>query len=563
MPPERPTAKEIDEKVFHYLHTIWRDTHANMEDNDTYIDLSYNVWDRDDQRKSRGQFRPSTPKNIVNHASDQFLAHIPDVNRDPIDVDKDESEEDSNNVAVGLKHVMMDAARRAVKGNPWKQTGKYFSAHGYGVLELALDFTGPREDRRFPGFWNPVRLEALHPSRVLMDPDEKIPTFATKRFTMNLKQLKALLRQKHASIVDEFDPKNRAPWEDVALYLDWDMDWVTLKEPGERILYQQRNTWGLVPYLGVYAGFGMEKTSMATNDASFLAEGILQPVKGSIKMQAQGMTAKHYSLMDSIYAPYGSENPDAMLQSLDTGAILPGREDEYWKLRVQELPRNLFEAGRETDRDIERGTMSPSLFGENRPGVTTVGQTAIENDTAMRKFSGPSQQVEFMATTIGSWILRLVDKLPQLKGGIGANGHAITRGDIGHRYHCDIGFPVLNQAMELQLREVALREYELELLSDQTYWETKSRLEDPSLERKRLNQQRVRRSPAVIARMVAAEAEAMDEMDAEDAAALRQDIEGQENAGINNGVNGTQQAAQPLRQPLSDNFVRPKRIDIP
>ena len=90
MPPERPTAKEIDEKVFHYLHTTWRASHANWADNDTYIDLSYNVWDDEGQRKTRGQFRPSTPKNIVNHASDQFLAHIPDVNRDPIDVDKDE-----------------------------------------------------------------------------------------------------------------------------------------------------------------------------------------------------------------------------------------------------------------------------------------------------------------------------------------------------------------------------------------------------------------------------------------------------------------------------------------
>jgi hypothetical protein len=112
----------------------------------------------------------------------------------------------------------------------------------------------------------------------------------------------------------------------------------------------------------------------------------------------------------------------------------------------------------------------------------------------------------------------------------------------------------------MQRRELGLREYEIGLKSDEDYWEEDARAENVALRRQRLRQQRIRQHPAIDSRLIAAEAAAMDEVDAEDVEALRAAAqEGQ--LPLTQPPAGAQEVARPLRQPLSENVARPARID--
>jgi hypothetical protein len=188
-----------------------------------------------------------------------------------------------------------------------------------------------------------------------------------------------------------------------------------------------------------------------------------------------------------------------------------------------------------------------------------MGEAALQNDIQMRMFSAPSQQEEYLISIIASWILQLVARLPQLKGGIGARGHVLKKADIGRFFHVDVTFPVLNMAMQMQLREMALREVEMGGLSWLSYWEDYALIEDTSREETRLLQQRVKNHPSILARDAAATAEAMDDIDGEDVAAIRGDAE-EGNLPAIRPPEGPQNA-RPIRDNINNNIFKPARID--
>ena len=557
---ERPSGQEIDDKI-EYLTRVWRDSRTNWADTDTYIQLEFEVWKKE-QAANRGEFHPSTAHNIINHASDQNLAHLPTVRRDPIDPDKDSDKEAANRVEEAMKHVLMDSAMKSMKGPPWKQLFKHLNAYGYGPLKLELDLSEPVSARAHPGHWNPVRFEATHPGRVLIDPLSKVPDSAVDMIQMSVGKLERLLeRKKNLKHYNGFERGTRNKWDILDLAVDWTMDWTSMKEIGKEPIYQQPNTWKIVPFTHAFAGYGIEPTVLNKHDPKHLAEGILDPVKDTLRMQAQSMTGQQTLIMDQIYAPYGtSADATALTRALDTGEVLRGDKEQYWKLGIDQLPRGVFEHGQKLENDIQRGTMAPSLMGERTPGISTIGEAALLNDIQMRKFSALTQQIEAMASILASWILQLVDRVPQLKGGIGANGHALMRKDIKKFHHVNVSFPVLNMAMQLQLREIALREVELGGLSWLTYWEKYALHENTSQEETRLMQQRVRNHPSVLARDAAVTAEAMDDIDAEDVEAIRSSAE-EGDLPVNAPPPGAE-VARELRQPLSNGVVKPARIDI-
>lgn len=88
-------------------------------------------------------------------------------------------------------------------------------------------------------------------------------------------------------------------------------------------------------------------------------------------------------------------------------------------------------------------------------GTYTVGQTAIQLNTAERKFIAPARQLEQMATLMSQDILKLVDLLGEP---ITVRGHTIRPSDIKHDYSCAATFEISDPAIDMQRRRLALDE---------------------------------------------------------------------------------------------------------
>jgi|TARA_R100000656_G_scaffold123858_1_gene100911 hypothetical protein len=559
------SSEEIDDRRVH-LEDIWRPSHANWGEIDTFYHRTYALWtgvNGANDANTRGEYRPSTPTNIIDHASDQFMGFIPTVHRQPVNPESQAHKDAADSVEEAVRAVMLDAAMRSMF-NPWKQVGKHFNAYGYGVIELDLDFTDKTMMSKRSGYWNPIRIMATHPSQVLMNPLEKIPRSAIRLLTMTAADLAALLKQKqrlkHFNKDEAEVVASMTSWEEIEIERDWTMLAHTLKRKNGEILYSERNSWGFIPLIQAFAGYGMEPSALGKNNPEHMAVGILGPVLESIRLEAQNQTAKHSMVIDNAYAPYVSRFPDELQHALETGAIAVGDVADFNKMKLQDVPRWVFESGRELQEDIRRGTFNPGISGFREGGVVTVGQQQILDHAARKKFAGPTIQEEHMASICATWLCRLVDNLAALKGGIGSHGKTLRRSDLYGVHDVSVTFEALDPVLQMQRQELMMREYEIGLASDEDYWQFGSRVENIKERRQRLRQQRIRNHPAIDSRLVAAEAQAMDDVDAEDVEMLRQ-AASEGDLPLVQGPGGTQQAARPLRQPLGDDVARPARID--
>jgi len=561
---ERPDLEFLDSHQA-YLEDIWRSSRANWADTDLFRQLDYSIWtgpNAGTHAATRGQYRPPTARTIIDHTADQFTALIPTIRREPTSSDSDAQRISADRLEVAAKTILMDSALHSMV-NPWRLLGKHFNSYGYGIIELDLDFKG---ERGRPAYWNPVRINATNPGRVLIDPLEKRPNAAIQTLKMTAVRVAELMAEKRRlKYRGSFDMTNRNPWDMVTLTKHWTNEWLTLREEGGEILYQQRNAWGFVPFAHAFAGYGMEPVSLNENDPRHMAQGLLDPIKGALRIQAQSQTAKHTMVIEQAYAPFVSRLPEELQRALETGAIAVGELADFGKMELQDVPRWVFESGRETDEMIERSVGASARGGLRQPGVDTVGQQAILNTEMRRKFIGPSIQQEHMASIVTGWILKLVDNLSTLKDGIGAHGKRLSRSDISGNYDINVTFEVMDPVMEMQRRSMFLQEWQLGLLDDEGYW-TATGVQNITQRREALNRQRVRNSPEVVARTARITAEAMDELDAEDVEAITAEAGGGAGAAGGAlpmmGTNGGGPAAPPMRQPLDEQTPKPERIDL-
>jgi len=75
----RPDAGYIQERRTH-LENLWAETHTVWRDTDLFYQRQYSIWagaNSANYARTRGQYRPSTSTNIIDHASDQFMGFIP------------------------------------------------------------------------------------------------------------------------------------------------------------------------------------------------------------------------------------------------------------------------------------------------------------------------------------------------------------------------------------------------------------------------------------------------------------------------------------------------------
>jgi len=214
---DKPTLKMVMDAQRSLTET-WSGAHDQWAKYDRFYQSNYNVWDLEEHRRQRGNLRPGLGRAIVDHGSDAFLAFSPTWHREPLIAKNPAHKESAQRAENGLLAVENDSARRETTLF-WKQLGRHGAHYGYFPVEGPTwsERDKPQPPERFPDetdkefklrqdihavelrYWNPIRLRAVHPARVLMDPEESSPRFAIKTGRMRAHAIEELSRYKSGS----------------------------------------------------------------------------------------------------------------------------------------------------------------------------------------------------------------------------------------------------------------------------------------------------------------------------------------------------------------------------
>ena len=586
---EKPTVESIHQ-ITRYLQDLWSRTHNKWREIDSYYQQEFKLWP---EGMSRPEWlKPARSRSIVDHAVDHQLAYEPIVHRFPVG-QTEASERRADEVEPAMKAIL-DEASLFEPSMTWKAIGKHLLLYGYAVIEDGLDSScmnerreKPRKgrnepqdefDRRVRIHQNavksmmPFRTRAPHPSRVLLDPMEKEPRMAVKhayRRSIDLEEITSARMTGARAKRGEVHPWKVTdnPFEMVMVDEFWSECWHAMVA-NEELLFVEKNTWGFIPYSHAFSGYGQEITSIEEYDPSYLAVGILEPVMPALKAQAQAVAGRHNALMEATFNPTGTVMDASELEEqLSRGDVIEmGNKSDVWKMEIPQLPRWMFASEEWLDRDIELGTFSRALAGVREQGVSTVGQQAILTTAAGRKFVSPTKQLEHLATKSAEHILQWVDVLEL---DLRIRGNRLNRQMLESDYSCSVSFELIDPVLQLQFRELGMREVQQGLKSKETYWSSDARLEDSTGEQKRLLEDLIREDPRVqelMAKEVAREAGLQDLLDQEEERAKAQQMSAMD-GGAMTGPDGMpiQQtmgsgAGRPPRNPLTPDTARPSRI---
>ena len=500
---ERPDEEQIV-RFRSKMGELWGKAHAEFRDNDAYYQRKFNVWSQNYQ--GRPVFYDSTPTHLVDHAVSTLMNFDPRIHREPVG-DTEQHKIDATDLENGLKAVLDNSGRQETV-MPWKMMAQYLVAHGYAVIEGPLlsglqnrppepvrdDYDDDDEYnaantiyRAQRKSFNPIRIRVPHPSTVLMNPREKMPTMAIKASKMSAQELheqsvmkKKRQRRKYAEI---FDMGSLDPWDEVECWDYWTPYWhvklvanpqASFGSPTAKsatAIWMERNTWGFVPFVHTFSGWGMDMSDTGGDPAN-LAQGILTPNKETIRKRTQELSAFHQMLLRQAFAPMGTaRDPLTLAAAISNEGILEGDPGDYWVMQTPDIPAWAQNIRAGTDTTLEMGTYTSALAGMKQPGVGTVGQQAILNTAGMKIFGPLEAQREHVSSIVGGRILQLVDTVSELRNGIGADGKIVRRSQIHNIYDVKVQFPHSDPVMEMQRRQMALSEYQAGLIDSMTYYE--------------------------------------------------------------------------------------------
>ena len=518
----RPDQQYI-KQFFDGFTQIWSGAHAHWA---TVIDPWYHatmeIWPPE-LRAKRSTHHSAKARGIIDHATDTQLAYIPKLHRDPVGEAGTDQQKDADAVEAATLTIFLDSQLKESMLT-FKQVGKNLNMYGYTVAEGPVADMGDRPtrptqrkgetDKEF-GWrvidyqnarksWNPLRIQAPKPSSVLMDPLEKRPREAMKKVSIRRRMLLDMLNQaRRRDSKPEFVAENQdVPAgkndirETVRMIHYWSDERHVLAMATGQILLMEKNTGGFNPLGHAFAGYGQEMSAEDQSNPRYMAEGLLDPVLDSLRLNDQNYSAKNNALMNRAYPLAGTtQDASEVQQSIDEDDMLHGTEEEHWFRVFPELGRSMFQGGVEIGLDIEEGTYSRNVSGIRQQGVSTVGQQEILSTASNRKFAPVTMQLNQLATVICQNILRLVDRMEQP---IGVAGKILKPSQLHHDYNITATFEVIDPIVELRKRETGMQEVRLGLKSDESYRENDMRVANESLERKRLLRQRIRSHPAVV-----------------------------------------------------------------
>ena len=598
--PEQEPKPTVDSIRTHrkYLYDLWSDARAKWADIDRYYNRTFALWPENMDRPD--WYKPMRARSTVDHAVDHQLAHAPSVHRLPAG-EGEEHKRRADRVEPALRAILNEAAALETSLT-WKQVGKHLLLYGYAVVETSVDGDCLARRRNKPRklraestedfdmrirVWEhqrktmmPFRTVAHHPARILLDPLRKDPRMGVRHDYRTAYDLYLLTKtradqknkgRKGVEVhIYEYDDN---PYKMVECDEYWSEEWHAMATSAGDMLFVERNSWGFIPYAHAFAGYGQEPTEQEEFNPSFLAVGILDHARDTLKAQAQESAARHNAVIEAAFNPMVTTGDAADLQEQRArGDILEvaNRGEVGW-MEVQQLPRYVFESEAWIDRDLELGTYARSLAGVREQGVSTVGQQAILSTAASRKFSTASKQLEHLASRSGQHILRLIDTM---KLSLLVSGYEISPTDIERDYQIQVSFELVDPVLQFQARELGLREVQAGVKSKETYWSADARLEDATGERQRLLVDAIREDPMIqriLAKEAAREEGLLDLLEKEEELQAQQAeggakpegamIDSMMGGGPGFGPDGTPGGGggRPTREPITPNTARPAR----
>ena len=510
---ERPTV-DVIKPIFEHYSDVWAATKANCIEADQYIGGNYPLWRPGIERP---QLRSARGYSIVEGAANALVANKPVISRAPMS-QKDESEVSSTEKARNDRierflSAVFDSAMLSEHLSPFRTLAWYLMAYGYGVaigptVELSEEPEEPEKgdyaseaefkvaQRRYKGEvaqWNPFKIRSANPTEVLFEPFQK-----QSRFSLHIKHMKkgdlsdiaskmggnydhGGERFKQTTVVEYFCKKYHAMF--------------TTNEGSKTVseaVFIHDNDFGIVPHVGAFAGFGYLPVSSDQGNPSFMAMSIIKPVFEILQAISRAITSIQNAVLAAGFPRPGTAKPvEEAEEEYNAEKWLTGESADFWWMRVPDLPNYIFQQLAILLDDLESATFSRALTGLRQEGVSTVGQQMQLSSAALRKFQNPARQMDYVASVIAQNVLRAVDVLDKT---ITVRGQSISPEDIQGYYGVDVTFKLLDPLLQLQQRQVAMREVEMGLSYDEQYWETAG-YQDATRMRMGTNMQMVRRDP--------------------------------------------------------------------
>ena len=326
---------------------------------------------------------------------------------------------------------------------------------------------------------------------------QKRPTIGivhANRYANEIDLLIQNMKGRKQEAIDVFDFKD--PFEQFMINEVFTRSWHAMFKEDGTMLFITRNRAGQVPFHHAFSGFGQEMTDAPDGiNPKDMAVGILDKAMESLRVQAQAASAVHNALIDSSFRRRYTTGSAAHLaaQEAQGDAIIevPGGDAMVWMEKIPDLPQWIFQSMTNLDADIEQGTLSKQLSGLREVGVTTVGQQAILNTAAGRKFVAPTKQLEHLATNVGVACLRLLDMLGEK---ITVQGHSLRAAELEHDYSLRISFELRDPVLEMQERVTSMNEFAAKLIAKPDYW-SRNRVEDATGIQRRLDEDAARDHP--------------------------------------------------------------------
>ena len=513
-----------------HLAALWDRSHSGWEDRTREYNRAFQIW-RSEHRSTRASWIPSTPTSIVNRAIDTQFAPKPTWVREPKPTADGEipvtEQRRSDNIEIGIDAVMVDAVSNEVM-NPWKEIAKHLIMFDYAVVEgpvldgeawidrpiqpsrddFETDIMFEAAQDLFEGHsrnWNPVRIRVPLPNSVLMDPGSRRPKIAIKTESIPAGELEAISARKAAKQfqgrtthnVYKADGKNY--YDSETLNHFWSPFWHSVWMENGLHLYTEKNWWGFLPFKQVFSGRGVQMTGEEF-DPVYWTRGMLWAISDSIRQQAQARSAKHQLLIQQAYAGMGTrQDPNEMAEALANDEMIQGQPGDIWTVQYQQITGWMERAGLENDSDIETGTFTEALSGIRTEGVRTVGQQQLINTAAKAVFDEMQSKVADLASEIGQDTLKLATVLSRdtRYDRISIAGRSLRASDIKGDFLVQASFDKIDPALHNQERQIAMSEWDRNLISDETYRKTARRMTDESGEQDRILREQIRRRPSV------------------------------------------------------------------
>ena len=507
--PPRPTVEYISQTYSH-LSGVWNNTHLKWMDIDRYYNRIFPLWQIGQNRPS--WLRPAKARSIVDHAQDRLLAH--EVSVDVFPRSPSEQHHSDADALENALRALVDTAQLQEISLTWKQAGKHELLYGYAVVEDGLDprvmtvLNDPEAyDIDDPKHLFPFRQRAPHPARVLLDPRDKSPDEGVKFTTRFRKELRDIVQSRIVKSELTADTEVNREWLDEAenwyqpiptieFYSAYWHGMVVHSGVSNKLVFLEPNLWKFFPWSHAFAGYGQEPTDLSLIDPEYIAVGILDHLRETIKAQAQAIAGLHNALIRASFNPMvTTEEPDEIAEQLSESDLLAvqSRNSTGW-MEMQQMPRWMFQAVGQLDADLEQGSYARRLTGVKEQGVSTVGQQAILSQAAGQKFVSPILQLEQLATVSLNNQIKLVKALNKP---FVIRGHTLRPSMLnGLENNALASFTAVDPVLELQERQLGLQELAAGAISLRTYW-ARAGVKDSSGEEKRLIRDQVRQDPRV------------------------------------------------------------------